>query len=588
MSMLAFLLTVVLAAAISVAATPLFAALARRSGLVVAPRKDRWHRAATPLLGGAAIAAGSLVALAVALPSGREGLVLVLCAGAAFGLGLLDDFRHFAPTTKLVGQVMLGAALFIGGIQVEIVSFPPIAFLLTVFWIVAMMNALNLIDNMDGLAAGIAAIAALMLGLTSDPAQPAAAIAAGATAGAALGFLVHNFYPARVFMGDAGSLLLGFLLAATALLHTASGAANLSFAVIAPIAVLALPIFDTALVTASRRSAGRPISQGGRDHSSHRLAALGLSDRGAVLFLYAIAAVLAGVGAIADAVSGLGLALFALAAVGLVLFGLFLHEVDVYGSTERPVPGDLRASALRAIWSQARFGAEVGLDVVLLTVAYYAAYFVRFEGTPESAWLYLFTQSVPIVVGAQLVVLVALRVYRSLWRYLGVGDLVGILRALTLGTAVGALGLLLLYRFEGYSRGVFLFDLLLAAVLLIGARSFALWLRQWFATRPRSGERRVLIVGATERGAVALRLLSPAASGPYRAIGFLDDDPGKRHRRVAGVSVVGTTRDLEAVVRRLSPDLVVLAIDSDRAAVEGLRAECERLGVEHRELLDPV
>ncbi len=280
MNLFAFLVTAMLAAALSVAATPMFAALARRSALVVAPRNDRWHRAATPLLGGAAIAAGALVAVAIGLPSGREGVVLVLCAGAAFALGLLDDFRGLAPATKLVGQVILGAALFIGGIQVEIVSFPPIAFLLTVFWIVAMMNALNLMDNMDGLAAGIAAIAALMLGLTADPTQPAASIAAAATCGAALGFLVHNFHPARVFMGDAGSLFLGFMLAATALLHTASGAANLGLAVIAPIAVLALPIFDTALVTASRRSAGRSISRGGATtprtasrHSGCRIAA---------------------------------------------------------------------------------------------------------------------------------------------------------------------------------------------------------------------------------------------------------------------------------------------------------------------------
>jgi len=125
-------------------------------------------------------------------------------------------------------------------------------------------------------------------------------------------------------------------------------------------------------------------------------------------------------------------------------------------------------------------------------------------------------------------------------------------------------------------------------VLLLGARSFALWLRQWFAGRPRSGERRVLIVGANERGAVALRLLSHASSGPYRAVGFLDDDPGKRYRRVGGVSVVGTTGDLEAVVRRLAPDLIVLAVDADRADVDRLRAECEGLGVEHRELLTPV
>src|SRR3989454_3661045 len=208
----------------------------------------------------------------------------------------------------------------------------PLAYLAAVLWVVGLMNAVNLIDNRDGLAAGIVAIAGIALGVSALPENPTAGIVAGAAAGASLGFLVHNFPPARVFMGDAGSLVCGYLLAAAALLHTASGAANVGLAVLAPLALLALPIFDTALVTTSRRLVGLPISQGGRDHTSHRLAALGLSDRGVVLLLYAIAAFLAGSALLAEEFSGLVFPLFALALIGLALFGVFLYDVDVYGA----------------------------------------------------------------------------------------------------------------------------------------------------------------------------------------------------------------------------------------------------------------
>lgn len=546
------------------------------------PSVDRWHRAATPLLGGAAIALAVLGVLAVALPPVPP--ILFVAAGMAFALGLLDDFRHLAPSTKLVGQALIATTAAYGGIHVELIPFAPLAFLLTVLWLVTLMNAVNLLDNMDGLAAGVAVIGAVVLGVTAVTTNPLVSTIAGATAGGAAGFLVHNFHPARVFMGDAGSLFLGFLLGAVALLHTSSGAADVGLAVLGPLAVLALPIFDTAFVTTLRQLAGRPISQGGRDHVSHRLAALGLSDRTVVLVLYVVAAGLALIGVVGDLFYTLVAPLFALAAVGLILFGVFLAEVDVYG--RRSARGDKDVSPVRrALAVYGRFGAEVGLDVTLLTTAYYLAYVIRFEALPQSAWLYLFVPSLPLIVGAQLAALVAFGVYRALWRYLNVSDALVTLRAVVVGTAGGTVGIFLLYRLEDYSRAVLLLDAIIATGLLVGSRAFLAWLRQWFASRPHRDARRVLIVGANDNGVIALRLLRRTTHHP---VGFLDDDPGKRYRRVGGVPIVGTTADLEQMVPRLRVDLVLFALEGREHDIEALRTVCETLGVEWRDFLVAV
>lgn len=546
------------------------------------------------MLGGAGIALAVLGTLGV-LGGSHALLVITGCGLLAFALGLLDDIRQLAPATKLVGQVLVGATLFVGGVQVELLPAPPLAFLLTVFWVVAMMNALNLMDNMDGLAAGISAIAAGALALTAIPVGGPANVASAVIAGAALGFLVHNFPPARVFMGDAGSQLLGFLLAAAALLHTSSGATNVGLALLGPLAVLALPIFDTAFVTTSRGLARRSIGQGGRDHTSHRLAALGMSDRGAVLVLYGVAGTFAGLGILAAALISVVLPLLALAVIALVLFGVFLHEVDVYGKRESTngeraeEAGDVRLSLLKRGWVLGRFGAEIGLDAVLLTVAYYAAYLIRFESLAEAGWLRLFSESVPVVVGAQLAALLLLGVYRTLWRYLGVGDALTIIRGIAAGTALATLGVVVGFHFSGYSRAVFVLDGILAAALLVTSRSFLLWLRHWFALRPRADAVRVLVVGASDRGAFALRLLTTSTQNLYRVVGFIDDDPGKRHRQVSGIPIVGTTADLPTSIARSTARLVVLALGPDEAAAaERVRAACVAAGVECREFLVPI
>ena len=577
---------------IATATTPVAGRVARRIGLISRPRPDRWAvRGPVPIFGGGAMVVAIALTLALGAPSTRPMLVVIGAAIAAFALGLLDDIRHLAPSTKLVGQVIIASLLYVGGVRVEIVEIAPVAFMLTVFWVVGMMNALNLMDNMDGLAAGVTAIAAAALALTAFPENPPAAIPAAVTAGAAAGFLIYNFSPARIFMGDSGSQLLGLMLAATALQHTAAGATNVSLALLGPLAVLALPIFDTTLVTISRRLSGRPVSQGGRDHTSHRLARLGLSDRRTVLTLYAVAAILAAVGVLADSLTSLVVPLSGLAVIALVLFGAFLHEVDVYGreAEPKPVAATGPEQMIRRMWVYGRFGAEVILDAFLLTVAYYVSYVIRFEGTDPSAWVYLFSNSVPLVLAAQLALLVLFGVYRTLWRYLGISDLTRIVQATAAGTAIGALAVVLLFNFIGYSRAVFLLDALIAAALIVASRSFLTWLRHWVSVRPQPDEVKVLIVGASDSGAAALRLLNRSSDRRYRVVGFLDDDPGKRYRSVAGIPVVGTVDELEEAIARQHAAVVIVALAARERAKEPLvRAACERAGIECRQLVMPT
>lgn len=576
----------VLSLALAVGFTPLFGRLARRIGLVVEPRADRWHRRATPLLGGAAMALAAGIGLAVFIdrPTVAPGWAVLAGGMAAFALGLADDMHRLAPTSKLVGQAMIGTLLYLGGVGFEIIAFPPLAFILTVFWFVALMNAINLMDNMDGLASGVVAIGAAVLAATAIGTNPGASLLAAVTAGAALGFLAHNFHPARIFMGDAGSMLLGYLLAAATLMHTATGAANVAVALLGPLVVLGLPIFDTALVIASRVWSGMPVSRGGRDHTSHRLAALGLSDRGTVLFLYGIAGMLGVFGLALDEISALVLPLVSLAVVSLALLGVFLFEGSELGDAVAGPASDVRAHVRRRVATSIRFGVEVGLDVILLTTAYYLAYLVRFEGLPDSAWLHLFVQSLPIVVSLQLAALVVLGVYRTLWRYLSVTDAVAILRAVSLGTLVAVIGLVIAFRFEGYSRAVLIMDWLAASAFLIGSRSFLLWLRHWFEARPRMGGRRVLVVGANDAGAAATRLLARGGEASHHTVGYLDDDPGKLYRRIGGVRVVGRTDEIDRYIRALDVQVVVIAIDDD-AVRERVRAACDTLGVQCREFL---
>jgi UDP-GlcNAc:undecaprenyl-phosphate GlcNAc-1-phosphate transferase len=270
----------------------------RLPGPVARPVPDRWHRKSTPLTGGFALLTGFLLALGSAVLAGqfeRRFGYLALAGSAAFVLGLCDDIRWIGPRAKFTGQLAIAAAT---AFVIHPTWLPPAAAVpLAVIVLVAAMNSFNLLDNIDGLAAGTAAIAAGTLALTTlFVGGSALQVVACALAGACLGFLPLNYRrrPAALFMGDSGALFLGLVVGASALLATPGGAGVASATVVAPLLILALPILDTSLVILVRLAEGRPIWRGGRDHLSHRLVYVGLGERQAVAVLLMLAAACAG------------------------------------------------------------------------------------------------------------------------------------------------------------------------------------------------------------------------------------------------------------------------------------------------------
>ena len=280
-------------------ATPIIRRIANRLGIVDQPDARRLHLMPVPLLGGVAIYAGFIIALLVF----GEGWVVSQAIGILVGativsfLGIWDDRWGLRPLLKLLGQAVAASMLIISGIQVSFLPHPALNVAITFIWILGITNALNLLDNMDGLSGGVGAVAAgFFLLLAAWNGQYLVASLAAALMGVCVGFLVYNFNPASIFMGDAGSMFLGFILAVVGIKLRFPGRPNIITWMI-PVVVLGLPIFDTTLVVFSRLRRGiNPLTNPGQDHVSHRLVSLGLSHRQAVILLYGVCSALGLVG----------------------------------------------------------------------------------------------------------------------------------------------------------------------------------------------------------------------------------------------------------------------------------------------------
>jgi UDP-GlcNAc:undecaprenyl-phosphate/decaprenyl-phosphate GlcNAc-1-phosphate transferase len=565
----------------SVLLTPLCRLIARRLGLVAKPRRDRWHDKPTALFGGVAIAVPVLGIGATIRPLDDIGLLLA-CGGAIAFFGLLDDFFSLKPTAKLVTQITIASALLFFGYSLKWTGSPAMDAMLTVFWIVGITNAFNLLDNMDGLCAGIAAIASLTLlaGLLFSNGVDAHALYVAALAGACLGFLVYNFNPASIFMGDAGSLFLGLNLAMLTLIMPAggSGISGLLSIIAVPALLMLVPIFDTTLVTLARLLAGRRPSQGGRDHASHRLVAIGLSQRGAVATLWGLAAAAGGIGlSFRMYDSSTAVLLTALYVIAMVIFGVYLGRIRVY-EEEPAARTRQQITPLVADFMYKRRVAEVLLDLCLVPLAYYAAYRLRFEGIMFDENLVYFIQSLPVVLACQLVALYFCGAYQTTWRHFGLMDAVGFARGVVLGTVAAELVLLYAYRFHAYSRAVFLIYAGVLLFMLVASRG-SFRLMGEFARRTQSGGRRFVVYGIGPASLATIR----DAFGPnesLRMIGFIDDDPQQRRIRVGGYAVIGGLETLLALIETNAVDCVVL--NAPLIAVDRLRmleAACQARGV---------
>ncbi len=282
--------------------TPTVARLAVRVGAVDEPRERGLAARSTPLLGGLAILAGVLVAALIWLPLDQQTTGILLGAAMIAAIGAADDVHELSPSLKLTGQLVAALIPVVAGVRVEHVTLPFLGALdfgtwlggtLTVIGMVGLMNVVNFSDGVDGLAAGVCAISAVAFSVIAfDLGRTEASVLAAIVAGAAVGFLVHNFHPASVFMGDCGALLLGYLLGCVAV--QGSLKTNALIALVGPFAILAVPFLDTGFVIARRLKYKRAPWSADAHHFHHRMARIGFSQRRTVLYLYLWTFLLAG------------------------------------------------------------------------------------------------------------------------------------------------------------------------------------------------------------------------------------------------------------------------------------------------------
>jgi UDP-GlcNAc:undecaprenyl-phosphate GlcNAc-1-phosphate transferase len=508
--------------------------------------------------------------------------------GLVFAVGLADDLWELRPEAKLVAQVAAAALLLYAGHAFWRGGPAWASVPLTFLWVIGIINAVNLIDGIDGLAAEVTAVAAGVLAAVGGTlGQPGLAALGAIVAGASLGFLAYNARPARIFMGDSGSLLLGYLLAVLAL--GAQGAGGPIAGTLVPVVVLAVPIFDTTFVTITRILRGQSVAEGGNDHTHHRLVRLGLSEGQAVLVLAGLSG-LFGVAALLllHTTAQLFYAMVLLGVVGCVGIGLYLAggpEAGPAVQTDRRGVPERVGAVMQAVAGGSGWKSVVGVvaDVVVVVAVLVVAAHLRFGGRPPDGQMALIGTALPAVATAKVVVFYLFGLYHGIWRHAGTPEVVRVVKASTVASGVCAAGLFLFLGPEQVSGALLLIDWGIATGAVGGVRFGFRALRQYFAAQREDG-RRALLYGSTAQDLLALRHLRRAPD--HTVVGFLDDNPDRHGLRTQGVPVLGGPEDLPSLVPAHDVDEVVVPRRTVSPAMRRrLAARCEALGVDCRQFV---
>ncbi len=573
--------------AVSVLIIPAVRWFSIRTKHVSAPRQERWHQKPTPTLGGIGIFCAFLIALGLIYATRLDVTFLrtywsILAGiGIMFFVGLVDDLKHISPPVKLIFQLIVAMlVIFFGGYTINFFRWPIANIILTFLWLVGITNAFNLLDNMDGLAAGIALITAGFLAVFFLRSSHVDLLYITlALAGSLVGFWIFNFPPARIFMGDSGSMVIGFALASLAVARRTQ-ASNIFAIVGVPIMVFLLPIVDTALVSITRILRGQSPAVGGTDHTSHRLVAFGLSERQAVLVLYAIAFISGLVSIGIEALDyDLSLIFVPLLLITLSLFVAYLSRMKVVSSASSPGSGITRWM-VNLTYKRRLF--ELLFDLLLIGISYYLAFWTRFGMDMTRDSVKLFLASWPVAFAVTYACFFLLGIYRGVWRYIGITDMIRYVLAALLSGGLSWLLIRIIYPAQSYSGEVYLLYILFLLIGLSGSRSSFLFLDRLY-TRQFTGadQVNVILYGAGDAGEIALRWLLRNPTIGYCVVGFIDDDSLKWGSNIHGVSILGDSSKLTQLMHEKEIKGVIATSESLLQTPNGekLLADCKDKGV---------
>ena len=593
----------------SLGVTPLLVKLAKTFNFLDHPEQRKIHSTPTPKLGGVSIICSIGLALLVAVFLADKGYLalslyesiwvpLLIGGVILFLVGLWDDLTPLPISLKFGFQAAAALLAIMWGIRFDSVSFlgetgldlGMFAYLITFLWIIGITNAFNLIDGLDGLSAGLASIAAgtsavvfIMRGNDGE------ALLLLMVLGALVGFLRYNFFPAKIFLGDSGSLVIGYILALTAITGSQKGVTALAIAF--PLLVFGLPIADTLLSMVRRYVGGLPGGEAAkgpikhnlhrikrmfepdREHIHHRLLDVGFSHRGAVLLLYGLGLLLAFLAFLTVLANGKNAGLI----LALVALASYIG-ISKLGYRELPM---IQAEPLRRIYEKIGLQKSFFLafvDFLIITFSYWTAFLLKYDLSWNAHVLTWFQTAFLLTFAIQFGIFFLLGLYKGIWPAFGAGDLFRIVSAGGMGTLFSFM-LTTVHEAPPGIVGFFVIDgLLLTGVTVVSRSAYRLW--DYVRTRREQSGREVLIYGAGKRGQLVLREIMQNPKLGLRPIGFLDDDPALQGYTANRLPIMGSWRELDRILIQNPKALLVLASATiDPLRIQNLMSVCQRHGV---------
>src|SRR4030042_2394343 len=559
--------------------TPLTRAFAVRLNILDLPSERKIHKKPVPLLGGIpvflsfnlAIILGIIVDQSLLLePVLSKWQNLLICQIIILGLGLIDDKIHVQPTTKFIFQIFVGVLIVFFGFGINSITNPfngialDLGFFsipITVFWLVLITNALNLIDGLDGLAAGTSLIVAMTIfAICYFTQNNSIAFVSLVLAGSILGFLKYNFYPAKIFLGDSGSLLLGFLLAVFSIQGSSKGPT--AIAIMTPILALGFPIMETLLsmirrllksihiidypekngTTRSIFIKGFSPFKADKDHVHHRLLKLGFSQRKTVIILYGACAALSVLALISVAIKNINV----IALMGAVIIAFFIGIRSLKYQEFKILESGLLIPVFNfPIINRKTFQGFYDLCMILFSA--YLSFVLVFGGFNSQA-RDLFIQSIPILLLFKMIIFYLFGLYRETWAHFSLEEILSLIGGMVCSSLSLIIIAALIFGLDAFGGIIFfVVDFYLLLTLVGGFRVSYRIINSYYKKGFADKGKKVVIYGAGYRGSTVLKEIRNNTSYIFLPLGFIDDDPGKKGKILHGCPILGSFNDLDEI-----------------------------------------
>jgi UDP-GlcNAc:undecaprenyl-phosphate/decaprenyl-phosphate GlcNAc-1-phosphate transferase len=544
--------------------------ITQKKGWVAQPSSDRWHQVPTSLHGGVAIFSAFLLGVIAWLYLSKNGTeyrnfdlhrikfhshLVILLSGISiiFVVGLIDDIFRIKPGMKLLGQLIAVSLVIFMGFGFDLTPYPWVNILFSYLWFVGIINAVNLLDNMDGVSSGVVAIGTLgvcLIGLFEEGgAVPLSVFIGGILIVSILGFWFHNKPPAKLFMGDSGSLVLGFVFAALTIPSELNDFLTSGFAgsiwgkvlqLLIAVTLAAIPILDTTLVTITRMMRGQSPSVGGKDHSTHRLAHSGLTAWQTLAVLYSVSGVCAVIAFFMDLYPDFAFLVFGVAFLSITIVAVYLASVRIQVA---PIKKEGWQQLVTSFAYRIPL-IKMVLDVVLVGLSFHFAYLIRFDFQLSAYLRVAMLNALPIVVICCLISNFLFKVYEFSWRSASSRDILNYGFASVLGTVMSIALVTLLFSFGlGNSRGAYVIFCLVYFLALAGSRfSFRFiddLLMRFRLHQTPEGKIPLLLYGSNRYAKATLDEIQHDDGNwfKYRVIGIVDSTDGSSGKLIQGIPV---------------------------------------------------